>query len=66
MPLIELSLPGTQKTQVEPIAETYRITIEREDGIACTVIEAKTVMSIFCIDSPKNEAKNLKNKKARS
>ena len=57
MPRIELSLPGTQKTRVEPFAETYRITIERGDGIACADIEAQTVMSMFCIDSFKKKAR---------
>jgi hypothetical protein len=57
MPRIELSLPGTQKTRGEPFAETYRITIERDDGIACADIEAQTVMSMFCIDSFKKKAR---------
>ena len=59
MPRIELALPGKSKTQVDDIADTYRITIERNDGIACTDIEAKTVMSMFCMNSfkKKNEAR---------
>lgn len=60
MPRIELSLPGTQKTRGEPFAETYRITIERDDGIACADIEAQTVMSMFCIDSFKKKARKPK------
>ncbi len=49
MPIIELALPGTQRTTASPVAETYRITVERIDGIACTEIEASTTMSMFCI-----------------
>ena len=55
MPRIELALPGKSKTQVDDIADTYRITIERNDGIACTDIEAKTVMSMFCMTSFKKK-----------
>ena len=50
MPLIEMILPGEPKTQPEPVAEMYRITIERGDGIACSDIEARTAMSMLCIE----------------
>lgn len=50
MPLIELILPGEPKQCPEPIAETYRITVERGDGIACSDMEAKTAMSMLCLE----------------
>jgi hypothetical protein len=50
MPRIELILPGESKTQVEPFANTYRITVERDDGIACSDMEAKTAMTMLCIE----------------
>lgn len=49
MPLIELILPGEPKQCPEPIAETYRITVERGDGIACSDMEAKTAMAMLCL-----------------
>jgi len=42
MPKIELALPGTPRTTVEDIAETYRITVERLDGIACSEMEGSS------------------------
>lgn len=50
MPKIELVLPGAPKTQVDPVSGTYRITVERDDGVACTEIEAHTAMSMFCLE----------------
>lgn len=49
MPKIELVLPGEQRAEVVPIAESYRITVERLDGYACTELEARTTMSMFCM-----------------
>jgi hypothetical protein len=60
MPKIELVLPGENKTQVEPVAEVYRITIERGDGMACSEIEARTAMGMFCMSSPKAKRKKVK------
>lgn len=56
MPKIELLLPGTPRTTIEDVAEGYRITIERVDGIACTEIEARTTMSMFCIHAVQEQA----------
>ena len=60
MPKIELVLPGTPKTQVDPVAETYRITVERDDGVACTDIEAHTAMSMFCMNWLQDQGKKRK------
>lgn len=51
MPRIELVLPGEPKTHVADVAEGYRITVERLDGLQCSPIEANTAMSMFCISS---------------
>ena len=52
MPRIELFLPGEQRTTVLPFAETYKITVERlDDGMACTEVEARTTLSMYCIHS---------------
>lgn len=50
MPKIELVLPGTPRVETVPVADTYRITVERTDGAACTDIEAHTAMSMFCME----------------
>lgn len=60
MPMIELVLPGTQRTTVSPVAETYRITVERMDGIACTEIEASTTMSMFCIGQAQQKVRKTR------
>ena len=57
MPIIELTLPGETRTEVQPVAENYRITIERDDGIACTDTEAMTVMSMWSIESAHNRTR---------
>lgn len=57
MPRIELELPGTPRTEVVPIADNYRITITRDDGEACTDMEAHTVMSMFCLEFISGQAK---------
>jgi len=51
MPRTDLILPG-QKRQtpiatIDDVAGRYSITITREDGIACTDVEAATVMSLW-------------------
>lgn len=48
MPRIELLLPGALKTRVEPFSDVYRVTVEREDGIACSEMEARTALSMLC------------------
>lgn len=58
MPKIELVLPGNPRTEVVPVADTYRITIERADGEACTDIEAQTVMSMFCMEAARGRVKH--------
>ena len=55
--LIGFSLPGTQRTTVMPFAENYEITVMRNDGIACSEVEAWTAIRAF-------EDKNKKSKKA--
>ena len=47
MPKIGLILPGERRQTTIPFAEIYRITVERDDGIACSDIEAYTTMQIF-------------------
>ena len=61
LPRIELILPGEQRTRVEPFAETYRVTVERVDGIACSEIEARTALSTFCVHTVQ-ETKQRKRK----
>lgn len=56
MPRIELLLPGVLKTQVEPFSDVYRVTVEREDGIACSEMEARTALSMLCFHA-KDESK---------
>lgn len=62
MPRIELFLPGEPKTQVEDVAEGYRITVERLDGIQCSPVEAQTAMSMFCFNAlnPKKRQRGRK------
>ena len=57
MPIIEMVLPGEPKQQPEHVAEVYRITVERGDGIACSDMEAKTAMSLLCIEMVTNGLK---------
>lgn len=57
MPKIELALPGSPRTEAVPVADTYRITVERADGEACTDIEAQTVMSMFCMEASRGRIK---------
>lgn len=61
MPMMEIVLPGTPRTTVESIAEVYCITIERGDGIACTDIEARTAMSVYCMQPLKKTPRKVKN-----
>ena len=60
MPRIELALPGEQRTAPDHVAECYRITVERLDGIACTELEARTAMGVFCMTPPKTGAEHRK------
>lgn len=63
MPTIELALPGEAKTTVIPFAEVYRVTVERDDGFACSDIEARTAISMLCIHSlSEKKSKNKKRK----
>ncbi len=63
MPAIQLILPGEQRTTVLPFAETYRITVERlDDGMACTEVEARTTLSMYCIHSLQKQPKKRKAK----
>ena len=66
MPKIELVLPGSPRVETVPVAETYRITIERGDGEACTDIEAQTVMSMFCMEAAQGRIKRPRKAKASS
>ncbi|HCZ5078952.1 TPA: hypothetical protein O3I16_004769 [Salmonella enterica] len=63
MPRIELILPGEAKTTVAPLAEVYRITVERGDGVACSDMEARTAMSMFCIHALTGEKKSKPRKR---
>lgn len=49
MPIIEVYLPGEPRTSVMDVAEKYRITVERDDGIACSDMEARTALSMYCV-----------------
>jgi hypothetical protein len=62
MPRIELVLPGEPKNKVEPHADIYRVTVERLDGVACSEVEARTVMSMFCIHAVVEEKKAKRRK----
>lgn len=64
MPRIELILPGEPKATVAPLAEVYRITIERGDGIACSDMEARTTMSMFCIHALTEKKPKTRKRKA--
>jgi len=66
MPIIELILPGARRTETQPIAENYRITIERDDGIACTDIEAMTVMSLWSIENTNKRLVKSQKKQKKS
>ena len=57
MPRIELHLPGEPKQQPENVADVYRITVERGDGIACSEMEAKTAMTMLSIEMVTNGEK---------
>lgn len=63
MPItIEMLLPGDPRTTVESFSGMYRITVEREDGIACTDIEARTAISMYCFNPPKKTPRKVKAK----
>lgn len=66
MPRIELILPGEPKTAPDPIADVYRITVERGDGIACSDMEARTTLSMFCVHSLIENSKGRGRKTTRS
>ena len=42
----QLSLPGEPRSGLIPVANTYRVTIERDDGYQLTEHEARTVLQI--------------------
>ena len=54
MPRIELVLPGEKVDEVLPSAESYRITVERMDGKACTELEARTIISLSNLQSARD------------
>ena len=66
MPTIELVLPGVRRKTVIDFADVYTITVERNDGIACSEVEAKTALSVFSIPSApvKNKRKTTRTEKA--
>lgn len=45
---IEFSMPGEKRQHVLDLPESYRITVERDDGMAATEIEAWTAMTVLC------------------
>lgn len=59
MPLVQLILPGEAK-EADPIADVYRITVERGDGVACSDLEARTTMSMFCMQKALDACKKPK------
>ena len=65
MPRIELHLPGEPKQQPENVADVYRITVERGDGIACSEMEAKTAMTMLCIEMVTNGLKKSRPKRSK-
>ena len=65
MPIIEMVLPGEPKQQPEHVAEVYRITVKRGDGIACSDMEAKTAMSLLCIEMVTNGLKKSRPKRSK-
>lgn len=65
MPRLELLLPGEPKQKPEDIADVYRVTVERGDGIACSDMEAKTVMSMLCIEMVTNGLKKSRPKRGK-
>lgn len=64
--IIELALPGTARTTTESIADLYRITIARDDGLACTEIEARTVMASYAIQRVAGKKLNTKSRKTKT
>ncbi len=48
MPRVGLFLPGERRQTTVDVSETYRITVERDDGVVCSEIEAFTAMQLFC------------------
>lgn len=62
MPKIELVLPGTPRQTIVDIADGYRITVERLDGLACSEVEARTTLSMFCIHALQEQAPKRKRK----
>jgi hypothetical protein len=60
MPNIGMLLPGKQQESKEPTADTYRITVERDDGVACTEDEALSIISMFFIKSMSNKKASRK------
>ena len=65
MPRLELNLPGEPKQQPEKVADVYRITVERGDGIACSEIEAKTAMTMLSIEMVTNGLKKSRPKRSK-
>lgn len=47
MTTIELVLPGEQRTTTVAFSRTYRITVERDDGVACSEMEARAAVDVF-------------------
>jgi hypothetical protein len=60
--IINMVLPGNPRTTAESFSDVYRITVEREDGIACTEMEARTAMSVYCFQPPKKTPRKVKAK----
>lgn len=45
---IEFVMPGKIRQHVIGLPESYRITVERDDGMATSEVEAWTAMSMLC------------------
>ena len=63
MPTIELVLPGVRRKTVIDFADVYTITVERNDGIACSEVEAKTALSVLSMPV-KKKRKTTRTEKA--
>lgn len=58
MPRIELVLPGESRKTPAAVAKVYRITVERDDDLACTDIEARTAIHMLYGVSPEKPPKD--------
>lgn len=65
MPRIELILPGNHRTTLIAFAEKYRITVELNDEIACSEVDAATATSTLCVHGKTEEMNTTKNERKK-